>query len=91
MTLVSSEGEVIVNVLMVCALLSMFYGNLSALVQKDVKRLLGFSGISHAGFVLVGLLTFKITGYATAMYYIIGYVFMNLSCFLVICSVSKNG
>ncbi len=90
-TLVSSEGEVIVNVLMVCALLSMFYGNLSALVQKDVKRLLGFSGISHAGFVLVGLLTFQVTGYATAMYYIMGYVFMNLACFLVICSVAEKG
>jgi len=90
-TLVSSEGEVIVNVLMVCALLSMFYGNLSALIQKDVKRLLGFSGISHAGFVLVGLLTFKVTGYATAMYYIMGYVFMNLACFLVICSVAEKG
>jgi NADH-quinone oxidoreductase subunit N len=90
-TLVSSEGEVIVNVLMVCAVLSMFYGNLSALIQKDVKRLLGFSGISHAGFILVGLLTFKVTGYATAMYYIMGYVVMNLACFLVICSVSKQG
>lgn len=90
-TLVSPEGQVIVNVLMVCALLSMFYGNLSALIQKDVKRLLGFSGISHAGFVLVGLLTFKITGYATAMYYIMGYVFMNLACFLVICSVAEKG
>lgn len=90
-SLVSSDGEVIVNVLMVCALLSMFYGNLSALVQKDVKRLLGFSGISHAGFVLVGLLTFKVTGYATAMYYIMGYVFMNLACFLVICSVAEKG
>jgi len=90
-TLVSTEGHVIVNVLMVCALLSMFYGNLSALIQKDVKRLLGFSGISHAGFVLVGLLTFKITGYATAMYYIMGYVFMNLACFLVICSVAEKG
>ncbi len=90
-SLVSAEGEVIVNVLMTCALLSMFYGNLSALIQKDVKRLLGFSGISHAGFILVGLLTFQITGYATAMYYIMGYVFMNLACFLVICSVAENG
>ena len=77
--------------LIVCALLSMFYGNLSALVQKDVKRLLGFSGISHAGFVLVGLLTFQSTGFATAMFYITGYVFMNLACFLVICSIAKKG
>ncbi len=90
-TLVTPDGNVMTKVLMVCAILSMFYGNLSALVQKDIKRLLGFSGIAHAGFVLLGLLTFTITGFATAMYYIIGYVFMNLACFLVICKVSNNG
>jgi NADH-quinone oxidoreductase subunit N len=90
-SLISGEGEVLVNVLVVCALLSMFYGNLSALVQKDVKRLLGFSGISHAGFVLVGLLTLQGPGFATAMYYIMGYVFMNLACFLVICSIADKG
>lgn len=91
MTLINAEREVIVNILVLCALLSMFYGNLSALVQKDAKRLLGFSGIAHAGFVLVGLLTLDDTGYATAIYYIIGYAFMNLACFLVICSVSTQG
>ena len=90
-TLINTGTEVIVNILVVCALLSMFYGNLSALVQKDAKRLLGFSGISHAGFVLIGLLTLDRSGYAMAMYYIIGYVFMNLACFLVICSVSDKG
>ncbi len=90
-TLISGEGQTMVTVLIVCALLSMFYGNLSALVQKDVKRLLGYSGISHAGFVLVGLLSFQGTGFATALYYITGYVLMNLACFLVICAVSKNG
>lgn len=90
-TLINGEGQVIANILMVCAILSMFYGNLSALVQKDIKRMLGFSGIAHAGFVLVGLLTFQITGYATALYYIIGYVVMNLACFLVICTVSQKG
>jgi NADH-quinone oxidoreductase subunit N len=88
---INGEGQVILNVLMVCAVASMFYGNLSALVQKDVKRMLGFSGIAHAGFVLLGILTFQITGYANAMYYIIGYVLMNLACFLVICTVSENG
>jgi len=90
-TLMNADTEILVNFLIVCALLSMFYGNLSALAQKDAKRLLGFSGISHAGFVLVGLLTLQGDGYATAMYYIIGYVFMNLACFLVICKVSGNG
>ncbi|MBI5558545.1 MAG: NADH-quinone oxidoreductase subunit N [Deltaproteobacteria bacterium] len=84
-------GEAVVTMLMILAVCSMFYGNLSALVQTDVKRMLGFSGISHAGFVLLGLLTLKDTGYATSMYYIAGYLFMNLACFLVICKVSRNG
>ncbi|MCB2182931.1 MAG: NADH-quinone oxidoreductase subunit N [Desulfobulbaceae bacterium] len=91
-TLVAPDaGESVVNMLMVLAVCSMFYGNLSALVQTDVKRMLGFSGISHAGFVLLGLLTLKETGFATSMYYIAGYLFMNLACFLVICKVSENG
>ncbi len=89
--MVGGQGELIVNLLMVLAVASMFYGNLSALVQKDLKRMLGFSGIAHAGFVLMGLLTFKQTGYTHSLYYIIGYVLMNLACFLVICSVAKNG
>lgn len=90
-TLVSGPGEAMATTLGVCAVLSMLYGNLSALVQKDIKRLLGFSGISHAGFVLLGLISFDALGYATAIYYIVGYLFMNLACFLVICKVSDNG
>ena len=69
----------------------MFYGNLSALVQKDIKRMLGFSGIAHAGFVILGLLTMKGEGYGLAIYYIAGYVLMNLACFLVISNVSQEG
>ncbi|MDH4320499.1 MAG: NADH-quinone oxidoreductase subunit N [Desulfobulbaceae bacterium] len=90
-TLVAPGSEMVVNLLMVLAVASMFYGNLAALVQKDVKRMLGFSGIAHAGFVLLGLLTLNESGYATAMYYIFGYVVMNLACFLVICTVSREG
>lgn len=90
-SMVNGEGQIVVNILMVCAVLSMFYGNLSALVQTDIKRMLGFSGIAHAGFILLGLLTFQLSGYANALYYIIGYVVMNLACFIVICSISNNG
>jgi NADH-quinone oxidoreductase subunit N len=90
-TLVAPEGKAIVTMLMILAVCSMFYGNLIALVQKDIKRMLGFSGIAHAGFVLLGLITLKASGYGTAVYYIIGYMLMNLACFLVICSVSREG
>ena len=89
--LVSPQGEVVTSMLMVLSICSMFYGNLSALVQTDIKRMLGFSGIAHAGFVLLGLITLKDSGYTAAMYYIFGYVMMNLACFLVISSVSKEG
>jgi len=85
------RGESIGVILSACAILSMFYGNLSALVQKDMKRMLAFSGIAHAGFVMLGVLTFQTLGYATAAYYIFGYMLMTLACFMVICCISKNG
>lgn len=90
-SMMDSHGDMLVNALMVCAVLSMFYGNLSALAQTDIKRILGFSGISHAGFALVGILTFQHIGYSTALFYIFGYLAMNLICFLVICTVASNG
>ncbi len=89
--LVPSDAHVLVNLMMVLALCSMFYGNLIALVQTDVKRMLGYSGIAHAGFILFGLLTMKTSGYAMAMYYISGYVFMNIACYTVLCHVAETG
>lgn len=90
-TMIHLDGQAIVSLLLLASLASMFYGNLSALVQKDLKRMLGFSGIAHAGFVLFGLLTFEITGYSNGFFYIMGYVVMNLACFLVICQIAQNG
>ncbi len=89
--LVPSDSHLFVNLLLVLALCSMFYGNLIALVQTDVKRMLGYSGIAHAGFILFGLLTMRASGYAMAMYYISGYVFMNIACYTVLCHLSENG
>ena len=85
------HSQILVNLMMVLALCSMFYGNLIALVQTDVKRMLGYSGIAHAGFILLGLLTMKSSGYATVMYYITGYVFMNIACYTVLSHVSADG
>lgn len=90
-SLVNGDQQIVVNLLLILAVGSMFYGNLSALAQKDLKRMLGFSGIAHAGFILFGLLTFETQGYATSLYYIIGYAVMSLTCFLVICTVASSG
>lgn len=70
---------------------SMCYGNLTALVQTDVKRMLGFSGIAHAGYILMGMATLQGWGIATALYYATGYLFMMLAAFLVLCVVSSDG
>jgi NADH-quinone oxidoreductase subunit N len=90
-TLVTPEGQAIVNMLILFSICSMFYGNLIALVQTDVKRMLGFSGIAHAGYVLLGLVTLQDAGYATSLYYIAGYLVMNIAGFLVVCKVSQRG
>lgn len=87
----TGQSSLIGELLAFLALCSMFYGNLSALVQKDIKRMLGFSGIAHAGFILLGLLTLNSEGYGVAIYYIAGYVLMNLACFLVISQISEKG
>ena len=87
----TGQPDFLVQLFSIIAVCSMFYGNLSALVQTDIKRMLGFSGISHAGFIMLGLLSMGADGYGLAIYYIAGYVLMNLACFLVICQVSRDG
>jgi len=90
-TLAAPEHAALVALLTGLAVASMFYGNLVALVQKDFKRLLGFSGIAHAGYTLVGFVAMDVPGFAAALYYMVGYVFMVLACFLVISRVSRDG
>jgi NADH-quinone oxidoreductase subunit N len=83
--------HVLTAVLVLASVCSMFFGNLAALVQKDVKRMLGYSSIAHAGYVLLGLVTLRAAGYAAAMFYIFSFVAMGLLAFLVLCHVSRDG
>ncbi len=78
-------------VLVVLAVLSMTFGNFAALVQDDIKRLLAYSSIAHAGYMMVGLLCVNTLGMASVIYYISGYVLMNLACFLVIYYLAPGG
>jgi len=70
--------------LAVVALASITLGNLSALWQTDAKRLLAYSSIAHAGFLLVGIVAFNETGFEAATFYIATYLFINLAAFLLI-------
>lgn len=85
------SNEALSLVISLAAIGSMFFGNLAALVQKDLKRMLGYSSIAHAGYVMLGLVTLQKSGYAVSMFYIFGFVVMSLAAFLVICQMSKDG
>ncbi len=89
--LASQNNELLVKVLMVLSVASMTFGNLVAIIQKDIKRLLAYSSIAHAGYVLIGILTMDTTGFASAMFYALAYLIMNFSCFMVIVKVSPDG
>ena len=90
-SLATPDNQTVALLLAILATVSMFYGNLIALIQKDFKRMLGFSAIAHAGYALIGFVALDAAGYSAAMYYIIGYLLMVLACFVVICKVSRDG
>lgn len=72
------------------ALSSILLGNLSALWQNDLKRLLAYSGIAQAGFALVGVVAFSQAGFESATFYIVIYVLTNLAAFLLVDLVSSG-
>lgn len=89
--LVSPQSPQIVAMLAVLAVASMTYGNLLALIQKDLKRLIAYSGIAHAGYLLLGVIALDVDGYTTALFYLVGYLVMNLAIFTVITILSEKG
>lgn len=84
-------GLEITTTLAVLGGISMTFGNLCALAQKDIKRLLGFSSVAHAGYVMVGLVAGTAMGLSAAVFYALAYVIMNLLCFWVVSRVASDG
>ena len=70
--------------LCILSAMTLFYGNLGAIPQKDIKRFLGYSSIGHAGFLLMGMSTGNILGLSAVLYYLAAYLFTNLSVFLIV-------
>ncbi len=66
------------------AAITMTYGNLVAMFQTNIKRLLGYSSIAHAGYLLMGVTAGSILGASAINFYLLGYLFTNLAAFLVI-------
>ena len=79
------------GMLIVLALLSIVAGNLIALAQVSIKRMLAYSTVSHVGFILLGILSGSQQGYSAAMFYAITYAFTSLGAFGVILAMERMG
>lgn len=84
------HGEIFHNILWVCAVLTMVIGNLVALTQTNLKRMLAYSSIAHTGYLLVGMIVGPNNdqGYAPVVMYLVSYAIMNLGAFIVLTMIS---
>jgi len=80
----SGHGSVLAHVLVALSVVSMTVGNLAAIAQTDFKRLMAFSSVANAGYVLIGILSMSAAGYAAAVYYALALLLMKFTCFLVL-------
>jgi NADH-quinone oxidoreductase subunit N len=78
-------------IIWISALLSMTIGNFAALTQNNLKRMLAYSSIAHAGYVLVALAARSEIGTAAAMFYLAAYALMNIGAFAVVIHLSGKG
>lgn len=75
-------NEAGVYLLSILAVATMFTGNVFALVQKNVKRMLAYSGVAHTGYLLIGVLALpNVAAGAGVLFYLVGYAFTNLAAF----------
>ena len=72
------------------AVLSMTLGNLVAIAQRDIKRMLAYSGIAHMGYALVGIVAFGFDGLSGVLVYLAAYTLMNVAAFTVVSAFSEN-
>jgi len=78
------------RLLIAISMITILYGNLCAIPQRNLKRLLGYSSIANAGYLLMGVAALSAAGQTAVLYYLGGYLFTLLGAFLVICLVMRT-
>ena len=78
------------KLLIIISAFTILYGNLCALPQRNLKRLLGYSSIAHAGYLLLGVAALNHAGQSAVLYYLSGYLFTTLAAFTVIALVMRH-
>jgi len=86
-----ADAQTLLLPLWVLAALSMLIGNLAALAQTDMKRLLAYSGIAQVGYIVTAFAGTTVLGLRYALLYLAGYTFMNLGAFAVVALMSRDG
>jgi NADH-quinone oxidoreductase subunit N len=86
----AAAGNYLVHILVALSIVSMTVGNLAAIVQKDIKRLLAYSTIAHAGYVLIGILSMSTPGYSGVIFYALALLVMKFTAFLVVVKVADD-
>jgi NADH-quinone oxidoreductase subunit N len=77
------------NLLAIVAVLTMTIGNVLALAQKNIKRLLAFSSIAHAGYILIGVVALSLFGISSVVFYLVAYLITNLAAFGIVVTFSN--
>ena len=90
LTLWLGMPDKLVTVLVVFSAVSMTWGNAAAIVQRDAKRLLAYSSVAQAGYMLVGIVGAHPDGVRAVLFYAAGYAVMNLAAFLVVACVDAS-
>ena len=85
---ISSSWE---TLLYIIAVLTMFFGNLGALMQTNIKRLLAYSSISHVGFILIAVMVKNSIGSASLLFYMFAYTFMIFGAFGIVIILGNKG
>ncbi len=73
------------------AVATMIFGNLFALAQSNMKRMLAYSGVAHGGYILVALLANSPAGATAVVFYFLAYAFMNIGAFMLVSILESNG
>ncbi|OGO60994.1 MAG: hypothetical protein A2032_01930 [Chloroflexi bacterium RBG_19FT_COMBO_49_13] len=78
-----------INMLAIVSVLTMTVGNVLAIVQKNIKRLLAFSSIAHAGYILIGVVALSQLGLTSVVFYLVAYIITNLAAFGIVVTFSQ--
>lgn len=87
---VGTDAQVWVGVAAVVSAITIVAGNLMAIPQKNIKRLLAYSGIAHIGYLLMGLAAMSVSGVGMMLVYLVAYLFGNMGAFFVVQAVADS-